>query len=301
MKTKLSFTITSAVLLLLSACGMATVPGSGKIVNETRDVHNYSRVVFSAPGELTIDQNGHEGLVIEADDNLLQYIKTSVKGDILYIYVEPDILQLYPSQAIRYSLEAGTLTRVSLNGSGDIRSDELIASNLDFDLNGSGNISVAAVKSQNTALGLNGSGAYQIDSLITDQFGASLDGSGDIALKKAILKTADLEIAGSGKLSATDLIADTLSTNMNGSGNCTLNGEVNHQSVAIYGSGGYNAGTLQSQATIVKIIGSGDSHVWVTDELDVTITGSGDIAYRGKPVVRQTVTGSGDVTELARQ
>jgi hypothetical protein len=233
MKTKLSFTVTSTILLILSACGMATVPGSGKIVNETRDVHNYSRVVFSAPGELTIDQNGHEGLVIEADDNLLGYIKTSVKGDILYIYVELDILQLYPSQTIRYSLEAGTLTRVSLNGSGVIRSNELIASNLDFDLNGSGDILIDAVKSQNTALDLNGSGAYQIDSLITDQFTASLDGSGDIALKKAILKTADLEIAGSGKLSATDLIADTLSTNMNGSGNCTLNGEVNHQTVAI--------------------------------------------------------------------
>jgi hypothetical protein len=301
MKTKLSFTIVSTILLLLSACGIATVPGSGKIVSERHDVQNYSQVVFSAPGELAIEQNGREGLVVEADDNLLQYIKSNVRGDILYIYVEPDILQLYPSKPIRYSLDAGTLTRVTLNGSGVIRSDELIAANLDFDLNGSGDISIAAVKSQNTALDLDGSGEYQIDSLITDQFTASLNGSGNIAMKEAIIKTANLEIAGSGKLSMTDLIADTLGTNISGSGNCILNGEVNHQSIAIYGSGSYNAGTLQSQVATVKIIGSGDSHVWATDELNVTITGSGDIAYLGRPVVKQTVTGSGDVTELARQ
>jgi hypothetical protein len=301
MKTKLSFTVTSTILLLLSACGMVAVTGSGKVVNETRDVHGYSQVVFSAPGEMTIEQNGQEGLVIEADDNLLQYIKASVKGDILYIYVEPDILQLYPSKPIRYSLEAGTLTHVALNGSGIIRSNELIASNLDFDLNGSGDISIAAVKSQNTALVLGGSGTYRIDSLITDQFTASLNGSGDLVMNKVILNTANLEVAGSGKLSATNLVADSLSTNMSGSGDCILSGQVNQQSVAIYGSGSYNAEILQSQVTTVKIIGSGDSHVWATDELNVTIAGSGDIAYLGKPVVKQTVTGSGDITELGRQ
>ena len=301
MKTKLSFTVTSTILLLLSACGIGVVPGSGEIVEETRAVHGYSKVVFSAPGELTVEQNGREGLIIEGDDNLMGYIQTRVQGNVLYIEVEPEVLQLYPSKPIRYSLDANTLTRVTLNGSGVIRSGELIASNLDFDLNGSGDISIAAVKSQNTALDLDGSGEYRIGSLITDQFTASLDGSGDIVMNEAILKTANLKIAGSGKLSATDFIADTLSTNMYGSGNCTLNGEVNHQSITIYGSGSYNAEALQSRVTTVKTIGSGDSRVWASDELNITIAGSGDIVYLGKPIVKQTVTGSGDVTELAWQ
>jgi hypothetical protein len=55
MKTKLSLTVASAILLLLSACGMAVVSGSGNIVEEVRDVRGYSQVVFSAPGELTIE------------------------------------------------------------------------------------------------------------------------------------------------------------------------------------------------------------------------------------------------------
>ena len=113
MKTKLSFIVTSITLLLLSACGMTGVTGSGKIVEETRDLHNYSQIVFSAPGELTIQQNGHEGLVIEADNNLLGYIQTHVQGNVLYIEVKPDLVQLYPSRPIRYALDADELTNGS--------------------------------------------------------------------------------------------------------------------------------------------------------------------------------------------
>jgi hypothetical protein len=301
MEKKLSLTVTSAILLLLSACGMAVIPGSGKIVEEARDVHSFSQVVFSAPGELTIKQNGHEGLVIEADDNLLQYIYTSIQSGILYISVEPKAIQLYPSKPIRYTLDVATLTRVALNGSGVIRSGELIASNLDFDLKGSGDILIAAVKSQTTTLDLDGSGKYRFDSLMTNQLTVSLNGSGDIAMRGIVAKTADLSIDGSGRLTMTDVIADTLSTRIDGSGDSTLSGEVNHQAIAIHGSGSYDAGDLQSQVTTVKVIGSGDSRVWVTDELNITIAGSGDITYRGKPALTQTVTGSGNITSLARQ
>ena len=301
MEKKLSLTVTSAILLLLNACGVAVVPGSGKIVKETRDVSNYSQVVFSAPGELTIEQNGHEGLVIEADDNLLGYIRTRVQGDVLYIYAEPNIIHLYPSKPIRYTLDVTALTHVTLNGSGVIRSNELIASNLDFDLNGSGDISVAAVKSQFTTLGLDGSGEYRLGSFITGQFTLSLDGSGDITMQEFVAKTANLGIAGSGKLAVADVIADSLDVKISGSGDSTLSGQVNQQAITIHSSGHYSASNLQSQVATVKITGSGNSKIWVTDELDITITGSGDLTYRGEPVLTQNVTGSGNITSLARQ
>lgn len=301
MKNKLYLTVTGALVLLLSACGLAFIPGSGKIANETRTVQGYSQVVFSAPGELTIDQNGHEGLAIEADDNLLPYIQARVQSDVLYINVEPDLVELYPSKPILYTLSVGTLTRVTLSGPGTIRAGELIAPHLDFDLDGSGEILVAAVKSQATALDLNGSGEYRIDSLMTDQFTVSLAGSGDIAMQEVLAKSADLGIGGSGKLGMTHVIADTLNTNIIGSGDSALHGVVNQQTISIQGSGSYHSQGLESQVTTVKITGSGDGEVWVTDALNVTITGSGDIMYRGNPAVTQTITGSGYLARVARQ
>ena len=301
MKNKLSFTIVGAFTLLLSACGLAVIPGSGNIVQETRNVQGYNQVVFSAPGELTIEQNGQEGLVIEADDNLLGYIQARVRGNVLYIYTEPEVIQLYPARPIRYSLDVGALTRVSLNGSGVIRSDALIASRLDFELNGSGDILIAAVKSESTSLGLNGSGEYRFDSLITNTLAVSINGSGDMTMEEVIAKTADVEITGPGELGMADILADTLHTTINGSGGSTLGGLVNQQTIFIQGSGSYDSKDLESQAATAKIIGSGDSEIWVTEELNVTITGSGDIFYRGKPAIVQTITGSGNVMNVARQ
>ena len=301
METKLSFTITSAIALLLSACGVAVVPGSGEIVFQERAVSGFSQVVFSAPGELTLKQNGDEGLVIEADDNLLQYIKTDVQGDVLYIGLEPGIINLYPSKSIQYTLNVDALTRVTLNGSGAIRAGGLIASSLDFDLNGSGDILVGAVTSENTSINLDGSGQFRLNNLITDQFRTTLDGSGDILIKEAIAKTAWLDIDGSGTLSLTDIIADTFETKIDGSGNSTLGGEVKSQKITITGSGNYNAQNLQSLEANVRITGSGDANILVTEELTVTITGSGDITYRGEPTLTETVTGSGDISQTARQ
>ena len=301
MKTKLSFIVTSVILLLLSACGMTAVSGSRNIIEEARDVHGYSQVVFSAPGELTIDQDGHEGLTIEADDNLLRYVQTRVRGNVLYIEIEPDMIQLYPSRPIRYALNADTLTRVALNGSGNIRADKLIASNLDFDLNGSGRILIDTVKSQSTDLNLNGSGAFQIESLITGRLTTSLYGSGDVFMQEAMAKTATIQINGSANLRATDMIADTLNVTIYGSGDSTLSGKVNRQTIDIHGSGNYQARDLSSQVTEVKISGSGDSYIWVTDKLALAITGSGDVSYRGRPDITQVITGSGNLINLAMQ
>ena len=301
MKTKLSLIVTSIILLLLSACGMTGITGSGKIVEETRDVHAYSQIVFSAPGELTLEQNGYEGLVIEADDNLLGYIQTRVRGNVLFIEVKPDMIRLYPSQPIRYSLDADELTNVTLSGSGDIRSNELIASDLDFDLNGSGRILIDDVKSQATHIDLNGSGEYQLGNLVTGQLTASLNGSGSMLIQEVIAKTAAVGVNGSATLNVTDFVADTLNVMINGSGDSTLAGKVDEQTIAIHGSGSYRARDLESQTTDIKVFGSGDSNIWVTDDLSLTIAGSGDISYHGRPVITTKITGSGDLINLAKQ
>jgi len=301
MKTKLSFIVTSAFLLLLSACGMTAVSGSGNIVEEARNVHGYSQVVFAAPGKLAIEQNGQEGLVIEGDDNLLDYIQTRVQGNVLFIEIKPDLIQLHPSRSIHYSLDVDELTNVTLSGSGDIRADELIASNLDFDLNSSGRILIDDIKSQATRLELNGSGVYQLGNLATGQLTASLNGSGYMLIQEIIAKTATVRINGSATFNGTDLIANTLNVTINGSGDSTLAGKVIEQTIAIHGSGSYRARELQSQMTDVKVTGSGDSFVWATDDLRLTIAGSGDISYHGRPSITTRITGSGDLINLTMQ
>jgi hypothetical protein len=48
----------------------------------------------------------------------------------------------------------------------------------------------------------------------------------------------------------------------------------------------------------VRLTGSGDVTVQVSDELDVRIADSGAVRYLGKPTVEKTITGAGDVERI---
>ncbi|MBN1872859.1 MAG: DUF2807 domain-containing protein, partial [Anaerolineae bacterium] len=55
------------------------VEGSGNVIEETRDVRDFSRVRLAGFGRLHIERGDTESLRIKAEDNLLQYITTEVK------------------------------------------------------------------------------------------------------------------------------------------------------------------------------------------------------------------------------
>ncbi|MGZ7107850.1 MAG: GIN domain-containing protein, partial [Methanobacterium sp.] len=68
------------VLLLLaviaaSGCTNQST-GSGKVINQTRDVASFNQIDFNGAGELIITQGDKESVTVQADDNLMNNIKT---------------------------------------------------------------------------------------------------------------------------------------------------------------------------------------------------------------------------------
>ncbi|MHC4956343.1 MAG: head GIN domain-containing protein, partial [Planctomycetota bacterium] len=111
----------------------------------------------------------------------------------------------------------------------------------------------------------------------------------------------DIVISGSGSVAVQDLEADTLEVVISGSGTVLLAGNVRHQSLNVSGSGGYESSGLKSRAARLRVGGSGNAKVWVTDELDAAISGSGTIGYYGRPNSTQKVSGSGEVRSLGNK
>jgi len=75
--------------------------------------------------------------------------------------------------------------------------------------------------------------------------------------------------------------------------------------VATFASGAKRANIMPSgyssngQSPVkVRLTGSGDVTVQVSDELDVRIADSGAVRYLGKPTVEKTITGSGDAERI---
>ncbi len=85
---------------------------------------------------------------------------------------------------------------------------------------------------------------------------------------------------------------------IDGSGNFSLSGSATKTDVVIDGSGDYDAFNLVSEATKVKISGSGNAEVTSNKTLEVVIDGSGDLIYKGNPTVNAKVSGSGSVRKF---
>ena len=84
--------------LLLSGCTLAGVRGSGDLVTESRQVSDFDRVALSGSGQVVITQGAEEGLSVEADDNLMQYVRTEVSGRTLELGLDAPGTIVRPSR-----------------------------------------------------------------------------------------------------------------------------------------------------------------------------------------------------------
>jgi hypothetical protein len=233
------------------------VRGSGTVVTEERDVQGFNRISFTGSGQVLITQGGSESLVVETDDNLMEYIQAEVQGETLVLGFTSSARtrNLRPSESIRFHLSLIELEALDILGSGDVLADQLDVERLDVEIGGSGDLRFGDLTGEHLTIRINGSGDIRVDNLLVDDLSVDINGSGDL-----------------------DLV-----------------GEVLEQQVEIDGSGTYQAGDLRSERVDIRINGSGDAEFWVTETLDVRIQGSGDVVYYGDPDVTQSTPGSGSV------
>lgn len=75
-----------AFLLLLNSCHFTT--GSGNIITENRQVGGFTGIEVSNAFEVEVKIGAAEAVRIEADDNIMKYVRTEVSGNKLIIKVE---------------------------------------------------------------------------------------------------------------------------------------------------------------------------------------------------------------------
>ncbi len=260
----------------------STERGSGNVVEETRPVSGVTGVDLETIGNVIIQIGDQESLRIEAEDNLMQYFETDVRGNTLRISTTPRNVNLRPTRPVNFFLTVQDLELVSISGSGDIQVPDLETSRFEVDIGGSGDVSLGDLDAERLEISIGGSGDVSTASVEVPTFRVKINGSGDITLG--------------------ELDADDLSLDVNGSGNLRIDdGQVGEQEIDINGSGDFRAEDLASKVVNIRIGGSGDITVWVTDTLDVRINGSGNVRYYGRPTVSSSGNGSGDITSLGEK
>ena len=290
MKQRKSLIILAAVLVFsILACDTSGIfvqnslgtaeQGSGNVVEETRPVSGVRGVEQATIGDVIIQLGEQESLRIEAEDNLMKFFETQVRGGTLMISTTPRSVNLRPTKPVRFFLTVKDLEEVSISGSGDIQVPDLEADRFSVDIGGSGDVNMGNLNADSFSIDIGGSGDVRTDRVKVPTFEVDINGSGDIALKELAAKELTLDVNGSGSLRIDD-------------------GQVSEQDLDINGSGNFQAEDMASKIVKIRIGGSGDITVWVTESLDVRIYGSGNVRYYGRPSVSSSGNGSGDITSL---
>jgi hypothetical protein len=213
---------TLACSISINDFGFNTARGSGVLVTEERPVSGFQRLELSGIGTLVIEVGSEEALVIEAEDNLLEYIETTVQGNTLEIGIRERI-NLQPSKPIRYNLTVKSLDTISVSGLGSVEAPALEATRFTVDISGGGDVNLEGLQAEQLEVNISGLGSLDIASgLVTEQT-VELSGSGDYNGRNLESRTAVVMISGLG--SATISASQDLQVEISGAGSVRYAGD----------------------------------------------------------------------------
>jgi hypothetical protein len=167
-------------------------PGSGNIVAENREVAGFDQIVFQSEGEVTVAVGATESLVVEVDDNLQQYVETSVAAGTLTIVSSVDIA---PTETPVFTVGVATLSGIDFAGAGSIAVDTVVGDRFSVALNGVGEVSVDSLEVGELVVRLDGVGTLTLAGT-ADRQDVSVNGVGTYEGSEVASRLATVEARG---------------------------------------------------------------------------------------------------------
>jgi hypothetical protein len=226
----------ASTTLALFGLSKDRIEGSGKVVDEPREVTGFKRLIVQGPLDVVVKAADADAVVVHADDNIAPLIETSLLGSTLVVGLRSGAaFRTRTNPKLR--LQARQLDGVVLRGSGDVRIDRVEADVFEATLQGSGDIAVDALRAQAVAISLAGNGDVRIKGTAAS-LGVVLDGSGDVHCAELTAQQVAVRIRGSGDVRVHAV--DELKAEIDGSGDIRYRGTP-RISKTIRGSGSVTA------------------------------------------------------------
>jgi hypothetical protein len=191
--------VTAAGLSILASCHIGCIKGSGNSVEEKRNIAGFTKIDISGGFKITLKQDSTNSVTVNADDNLVKYIRTEVSGNKLRIYTRKN-----------FCLEAPIVISVGINKLEEIKGAGAIELNADERLN-----------VRNLKLDFSGASKINLDVSAAD-ISTTVKGATTIVLKGQAASHL-IKASGVAKVHAFDFIVGKYEIKTSGSGNCQIN------------------------------------------------------------------------------
>ncbi|MCC6384307.1 MAG: DUF2807 domain-containing protein [Bacteroidia bacterium] len=193
--------------------------GNGIVSTETRKIPEFKSVEVSVDAIVTIRYSKDVSLKLEADENLLGYIRTRVRGKKLIIESRHC---LRSKNEIKVDITVPAIEGIELNGTGSVQiPDTLHVKNMTMKINGTGDIN-ARLTAASLSSTVNGSG----DVILTgsaNKLDIRINGSGDTDASEMPCNASTIRVNGSGDVNV--YVIQDLKIHINGSGNVYYRGK----------------------------------------------------------------------------
>ena len=197
------------------------VVGSGVMVEKTVPIDAVTRVDLQAIGRLEIIQGENEGLVVQAEDNLMEYIITEVNGDQLRLGVQPKFI-LSPKKEIVYTLTIKDLEYMEVSGAATANIPTLETDDLTVQVSGASNCTIDSLTAVTLRVEVSGASHAQISGTVDE---LQADVSGASSLKAGDLESREANVDASGAGNVTVWVTDDLNADASGAASINYYGD----------------------------------------------------------------------------
>ncbi|MFD1163242.1 head GIN domain-containing protein [Hwangdonia seohaensis] len=220
---KQTLLVFASLLLATTAYAQSkSIKGNGNLTTVTRTTDSYDAIKCAGHMDFILVSGNEGNITIEGEDNLLEYIVTEVKDNVLKVKVKKGKnLKSSKNKTIKITIPFKDINKVALAGSGDLWNKDVInATNLVVALAGSGDI-VLDVKTTSVEGSIAGSGDLTLKGS-TNYLKAKVAGSGDFHGFDLQANNTEVSVAGSGD--AEVVSTDNLKARVAGSGDIVYKG-----------------------------------------------------------------------------
>jgi len=203
-----------------------SVPGSGIIESENREVSEFDAIDIRYPAQITIQQGNTESLTIEAEDNLLPQLSTEVSSGTLVIENSESSVnkRVLPTKPVKITITVKSLKEINFPSAGQLTVNGLKSDSLALNLSGAGDITMNDLDLGSLEARLSGAGQVTVQGK-TDSVDVSISGAGDFRGENLAAQTASVRISGFGSI--TVRVEENLSATVSGFGSVTYYGSPN--------------------------------------------------------------------------
>lgn len=199
------------IILLTTSCVVNiqdSITGDGKVVTRQRDVPEFSGIKVGSGIDVYLTQGETSSVVVESDENLQEWIRTDVTGDVLNIHTDKNIRL---AKMKKVMITCKTINKIEVSSAGDVTG-------------------LSQFKTDKLDISMSSAGDLRFD-VEANEINISISSAGNVNLKgKTDFLKVDLSSAGD--LNAFDLEARVGDVSVSSAGNARvfITGEASFQS-----------------------------------------------------------------------